>query len=34
MEINLGADTSGLYTLENVTGDCESSKESGESDCE
>jgi hypothetical protein len=34
MEINLGADTSGLYTLETVTGEGDSSKESGESDRE
>lgn len=34
MEINLGAETSGLYTLETVIREDDSSKESGESDCE
>ena len=35
MEMNLGADTSGLYTLETITnGEGDSSKESGESDRE
>jgi len=34
MEINLGADTAGLYAMELATGEGESSKESGESDCE
>ncbi|KAK4008868.1 hypothetical protein OUZ56_013994 [Daphnia magna] len=34
MEINLGAETSGLYTLETVIREDDSSKESGESDCD
>ena len=34
MDINLGAGTTGLYTMEPATFDGVSSKESEESDCE
>ena len=34
MEINLGAETSGLYSMEPAAYDGVSSKESDESDCE